>query len=65
MPKIGLFTFNKRFSVDPIYSYDLFTDSVDAGDDLFNEKERLGYIFPNNTKFDNLREYIAEIRLVI
>ena len=43
------------------YSYDLFTNE---GNDILSEKEKLGYIFPNNTKFDNLREYIAEIRLV-
>ena len=43
------------------YSYDLFTNE---GNDILTEKEKLGYIFPNNTKFDNLREYIAEIRLV-
>lgn len=38
------------------YSYELINNREKI-DNIIDE-----YIFPNNTKFDNLREYIAEIR---
>ena len=44
------------------YSYDLFTNSNDNENNVVTDNEKLGYIFPNNTKFDNLRAYIADIR---
>ena len=44
------------------YSYDLFTNSDTNENNVVTDREKLGYIFPNNTKFDNLREYIADIR---